>query len=275
MKEKKLKDSKSQGKSEDKTKAIERKIIGKSFFDDIASGKKTFDVRINDFEIKEGDSINFKEWDAESKDYTGREVKKKASYVLKSKDYEGEFWEKEDAEEKGYVVMGFENKEQSHLEGWKRAKADLSNLQGRVEKEKQDFVKYAKLDMIMQLLEVKDNFDQAMSTVPEEIQNNSWIQGVKYISNQLEKTLSDNNVEEITVKIGDTFNPEIHEAIEVASHKSQVTNVEKERESKEGDHKITKIFKKGYKMNDKVIRPAMVSLNGKHDLVVASPAICR
>ncbi len=75
-------------------------------FQDVLDGKKNFDLRLNDFDCEVGDILVFKEYDPNTKEYTGREVEKRIGYVLRTKD--NEFWKKEEIEKYGYVVMGLE-----------------------------------------------------------------------------------------------------------------------------------------------------------------------
>jgi ASC-1-like (ASCH) protein len=55
------------------------------YFEEILSGKKKFELRLADFEIKEGDTLVLREYDPKTKDYTGREIEKKVSYIIKTK----------------------------------------------------------------------------------------------------------------------------------------------------------------------------------------------
>ena len=75
-------------------------------FQDVLDGKKNFDLRLNDFDCEVGDILVFKEYDPNTKEYTGREVEKRIGYVLRTKD--NEFWKKEEIEKYGYIVMGLE-----------------------------------------------------------------------------------------------------------------------------------------------------------------------
>jgi len=86
-------------------KRIEKKTWPK-LFQDVLDGKKNFDLRLNDFDCEVGDILVFKEYDPNTKEYTGREVEKRIGYVLKTKD--NEFWKKEEIEKYGYIVMGLE-----------------------------------------------------------------------------------------------------------------------------------------------------------------------
>jgi len=75
------------------------------YFQKIIEGKKTFDLRLADWECKEGDILVLQEWGPKTKKYTGREIEKKVTYVAKTKDFS--FWPKEDVEKFGYQIISF------------------------------------------------------------------------------------------------------------------------------------------------------------------------
>lgn len=75
-------------------------------FQDVLDGKKNFNLRLNDFDCEVGDILVFKEYDPNTKEYTGREIEKRIGYVLRTK--ENEFWKKEEIDKYGYIVMGLE-----------------------------------------------------------------------------------------------------------------------------------------------------------------------
>ena len=85
--------------------AIIKKKIPPEFFDLINSGKKKFELRLADFEIKEGDILVLEEWDPKTKQYTGRKIEKQVNYVLKF-DLD-KFGQKEEITEKGFYVIQF------------------------------------------------------------------------------------------------------------------------------------------------------------------------
>jgi len=72
-------------------------------FQKVLSGEKNFDVRLADFECKTGDILVLREWDPKTKSYTGRNIEKKVTYVLKTKDLK--FFSKEDIEKYGFMVI--------------------------------------------------------------------------------------------------------------------------------------------------------------------------
>jgi hypothetical protein len=84
---------------------IEKKVWPE-YYQEIMDGKKTFELRLNDFEVNEGDILVLKEWDPNTKDYTGRFMERKVGYVLKTKLAElTKFWPREEIDAKGLQVL--------------------------------------------------------------------------------------------------------------------------------------------------------------------------
>ena len=81
---------------------IEKKVWPE-FFQKILDKTKTFELRLADFECNPGDSLVLREWNPETKEYTGRVLEKKVTYVLKTKD--AKFWPEEDVEKYGLQVI--------------------------------------------------------------------------------------------------------------------------------------------------------------------------
>lgn len=82
---------------------IEKKILPE-YFEAIESGKKTYELRLGDFEVAEGDTLLLREWNEEKKEYTGREISKEVTYVRKFK-IDELYWPKEEILEKGLSVV--------------------------------------------------------------------------------------------------------------------------------------------------------------------------
>ena len=76
------------------------------YFEAVFSGKKKYDLRLNDFEIDEGDILVLEEWNPETKEYTGRTTEKRVTYVGRFR-IDDLFWPKEQIEEKGIQVISF------------------------------------------------------------------------------------------------------------------------------------------------------------------------
>lgn len=83
---------------------IEKKIWPE-YFELVAQGVKTFELRLADFECHPGDTLVLKEWDPKTQKYTGRQLEKRVTYVRKTK--EVTFWPKEEVERYGYQIIAF------------------------------------------------------------------------------------------------------------------------------------------------------------------------
>lgn len=88
-------------------KRIEKKTWPE-IFEAVRSGRKTFDLRLADWECKDGDILVLREWDPKIKKYTGRILEKKVNFVLKTKDIK--FFSEEEIEKYGFQVIGFKRK---------------------------------------------------------------------------------------------------------------------------------------------------------------------
>lgn len=85
---------------------IEKKIWSE-YFEKVNSGDKTFELRLADWECKVGDTLILKEWDPKTKNYTGRNIERKITYILKTKGAENwGMWSKDDIEKYGFQIIG-------------------------------------------------------------------------------------------------------------------------------------------------------------------------
>lgn len=120
--------------------------------------------------------------------------------------------------------------------------AEFENYKRRTAKERMDLFKTANHDVMVSLLPVLDDFDRAYSEISK-TEDKEMLKGVELISNKLRSTLVNKGLEEIEVKVGDTFNADEHEAI---------TQIAAPNDSLKG--KIIDVIEKGYKLGEKVIR---------------------
>ena len=88
--------------------AIIKKKIWPEYFEAVVSGRKKFELRLNDFEINEGDTLLLEEYNPIKKEYTGRSAEKKVGYVFKFKPTELPFYSKEDIEKNGLQIIFLE-----------------------------------------------------------------------------------------------------------------------------------------------------------------------
>lgn len=136
-------------------------------------------------------------------------------------------------------------------EHWKRAMADFQNYKKRQSELFADLVNSAGQEILMEILPIYDTFSLAVKYVPEELKDKEWTKGVIQLKKQLEDLLKSKGLEEIK-SIGDKFNPEFHEAVEMV-----------DSEKPEGE--VLEEVQKGYKLNGLVIRTAKVKVAKQKD----------
>ena len=137
---------------------------------------------------------------------------------------------------------------QEYLDGWQRARAEMTNLKKQHAEERAMFTSLGKQSLLEELLPVLDNFDAAFSNkesweqVPE-----TWRIGVEYIQKQFIEILENNGVVRFGA-VGDEFNAMEYEPVEVI----------------EGEKKdvVIEVLQSGYKIKDKIVRPARVKIGG-------------
>ena len=115
-------------------------------------------------------------------------------------------------------------------------------------------MKYAARNIVTQVIPVIDNFASSVAHIPEDQKDGPWVQGIMYIQKQLEDVLRENGVEEIEVKVGDEFDVNVCEAIK----ENESLDKAQDKEKSESGNEIKKVVLKGYRIGDKVIRPARV-----------------
>ena len=146
-----------------------------------------------------------------------------------------------------------QKEQEESVDRWKRCMADFENFKKRQAEQQLEMIKYANQNLILDIIPVIDNFHASTDHIPEDQKENPWVTGIMYIQKQLEKVLADNGAEEIPVKIGDKFNPAVHEAVQADTKETNTDT----KETKEV-HKVKRVVLKGYKIGDKIIRAARV-----------------
>lgn len=151
----------------------------------------------------------------------------------------------EAAEEKTEEQAEPEKKEEDEaLEAkYMRLMADFQNYKRRTEREKQDVFAYANEKFALGIIEVIDNFERAL----EHKEEGAFADGMDLIYTQLIEVLKKNNVEEIEA-LGAEFDPNFHHAVLMEDSEEYKSN------------QVCAVLQKGYILNGKVIRPAMVKV---------------
>ncbi len=141
---------------------------------------------------------------------------------------------------------------EEYLTGWQKERAGFVNYRKEEADRAVNFKNIVQEGILTDFISVLDSFDMAFANKEawEKVDKN-WRQGVEYIHQQILKVLADYGVVPIDSKIGDKFDPNLHQSIETI-----------DTEDKEKDHTIASIIQAGYKIGDRVLRASRVNVFG-------------
>jgi len=123
-----------------------------------------------------------------------------------------------------------------------RARAEFDNFRKRTERERSDYIQYAAVEMVKDILPILDDFERALKV---ETSDRNYAKGVELIYQRMLDTLTKMGLEPIDTK-GQPFDPNLHQAVE------RVPSDDAE------DQAILGEFQRGYNFRGKLLRPAMV-----------------
>jgi molecular chaperone GrpE len=103
------------------------------------------------------------------------------------------------------------NEAETYLDNWKRTQADFINYKRRSELEKEDTIKFGNTALIKELLPVLDDLQRALDSIPREICDMPWVEGIRLIERKFNKSLELQGLKIIKTE-GEAFDPNIHEA---------------------------------------------------------------
>jgi molecular chaperone GrpE len=135
---------------------------------------------------------------------------------------------------------------QQNLHNWQRSAADFANYKRRSEEERSALGEFSKAVLISKLLGVLDDFDRALESIPDDA-HEGWVEGIRLVERKLRNVLESEGVTQIEA-LGQPFDPNLHEAVvheETAEHP---------------DNEVTGELQRGYRLRDRVIRPALVKV---------------
>ena len=133
----------------------------------------------------------------------------------------------------------------------KRMAADFANYRKRNEAERTEFAKFAKSDLISKILDVLDGFDRALATIPDDLKGTPWVEGMWLVERKLRSILDAEGLEPID-SLGKPFDPYLHQAVAYV-------------ESDEPEGTVIEEHQKAYRLHDRVIRPALVTVAKKKE----------
>ncbi len=155
---------------------------------------------------------------------------------------------KKELEELKKKVEEKERETKEHYDRLLRVAADFDNYKKRAIKEKEDWIKFASEDLIKAVLPFIDNLERAVKHSEKTEDFKGLVEGIRLTIQQLLQTLNKFGVSRIE-SLGKPFNPAVHEAmllVDTDQHKP--------------DH-VVEEFQKGYLLNDRLLRPATVSVS--------------
>lgn len=128
-------------------------------------------------------------------------------------------------------------------ERWLRSEAEMDNLRRRTRRDLEENAKFANQRLMVDLMEVVDNLHRALS-VANQATADSLVTGVQMVSHQFEEVMKRHGCQRIS-SVGETFDPNIHEAIQMVPSDAPAGTVVQE-------------VRTGYRLHDRLIRPAQV-----------------
>ncbi len=134
-----------------------------------------------------------------------------------------------------------------------RTKADADNFRKRMEREKEQFLKYATEKLLEDIVPVIDNLELGLAHAKKVEACKDIVQGIEMTLDILLNTLRGHGLEPIDTTIGEPFDPNFHEAM-----------AQEEREDMEPG-RVSLIMQKGYKIKDRILRPAKVMVSKKQE----------
>ncbi|UAL51093.1 MULTISPECIES: nucleotide exchange factor GrpE [Metabacillus] len=129
-----------------------------------------------------------------------------------------------------------------------RVQADLDNFRRRARLDLEAAQKYRSQNLITEILPALDNFERALKIDTDDEKTQSLLQGMDMVYRQLVQALQNEGIEAIQAE-GQPFDPHLHQAVMQVEDDQYESNV------------VIEEFQKGYKLKDRIIRPAMVKVN--------------
>ena len=178
-----------------------------------------------------------------------RETKDKNSKIKKNKSEEKEI-AKDKVELTNEEIEAMNKRVSEAEEKALRYQAELINYRKRKDEETEKKLKYAKEDLILEILPVLDNFERAIKMDDDNLEDevSQFLSGMKMVYASLIKAIEKYGVKEIDA-LGKVFDATYHQAVMTEEVKDKDKDI------------VLEVYQKGYILKDKVIRPAMVKVN--------------
>ena len=150
----------------------------------------------------------------------------------------------------GQALVAAEQELSLHREAMLRMQAEMENLRKRLIRDLEKSRKFALEGLMKDLLQVRDSLERGLDMVDSATTVETLIEGKKLTLKMLSKVMSDHGLE-VVDPAGEAFNPEFHEAVTVLPSAELEENT------------VLEVLQKGFKLHDRLIRPAMVVVSRK------------
>ncbi|HRF93934.1 MAG TPA: nucleotide exchange factor GrpE [Aggregatilineales bacterium] len=143
------------------------------------------------------------------------------------------------------AMATFKAEAEKNLDGGQRERADFQNYKRRVEREQKDFQRKAELDSVKLIFPIIDDFERAVTNIPEDLQNHGWVTGTSLILGKFKRLFEAYDISPIA-PVNEPFDPYLHQAIS-----------KEDSDTVESGY-VIETLQKGYKSGDIILRPALV-----------------
>lgn len=133
-------------------------------------------------------------------------------------------------------------KAERYRANWQRAQADYANFKRYCQQEKEETQRLANASLLLSILPALDDAERAFALIPVELTDQPWVTGIMMVFEKLKSALQEQGLTPIQAE-GESFDPRLHEGIAQGKGKEGI---------------IVKEVAKGYRLNDRVIRPSKV-----------------
>jgi molecular chaperone GrpE len=142
-----------------------------------------------------------------------------------------------------------QKEKEEYLTGWQKERADFINYKKQEDERRAIFSESLRERILTRFLTVIDSFNMAFANKEAWAKvDENWRKGVEYIYTQMNTIFEEYGVKAIGVE-GEPFDPNIHQSINMV-----------ETDKKELEHTVAQVIQKGYKLSDRVLRPARVNV---------------
>jgi molecular chaperone GrpE len=136
-----------------------------------------------------------------------------------------------------------------YLDGWQRARAEFANYRRREEQRRTQAATEVSARVLAHFLPVLDDLERAFTSVPSEVQDHPWVEGLSLVAQKMLSGMEKEGVAVMDTQEGDAFDPNYHMAVLHCPHDEY------------GEGQIAMVLQRGYTIGERVLRPAMVQVS--------------